>query len=165
MEDCRLLKMRQKCFLFIYPVVKFKHKYDRECCKKPGFNYSFFNIVFNFFNYWLDQWKKNFFRFSSIYYAEIQCMPQKWFVSAICVQTEREIVLIVSQSADPNHFRGTASLYIFLLQVGRWPRLTSWSRATWWLGPPSSPHQYSRTSSTTRYWVFHEKGISATCVH
>ena len=39
----------------------------------------------------------------------IQCVPRKGFGSAVCVGTEGKIdcVYIVSQSADPNHFRGT----------------------------------------------------------
>ena len=37
---------------------------------------------------------------------------QKWFGSAVCVRRHRKIVYIVSESADPNHFRGTAGKMI-----------------------------------------------------
>ena len=37
----------------------------------------------------------------------IQAVPRKGFGSAHCVQRDRCIVYIVSQSADPNPFRGT----------------------------------------------------------
>ena len=45
-----------------------------------------------------------------IYY--LQCVTRKGFGSAVCVQRDRKIVHIVSQSADPNHFRGTTAIYM-----------------------------------------------------
>ena len=43
------------------------------------------------------------------YNLQVQCVPRKWFGSAVCVQRDRQPVYnIVSQSADPNQFRGTA---------------------------------------------------------
>ena len=38
----------------------------------------------------------------------MQAVPRKWFGSAEYGQRDRYIVYIESQSADPNHFRGTA---------------------------------------------------------
>ena len=36
---------------------------------------------------------------------DIPAVPRKWFGSADCIQSDRYLVHIVSQSADPNHFR------------------------------------------------------------
>ena len=44
-------------------------------------------------------------------------MPLIGFGSAVCVQTDRSIVYIVSQSADPNHFRGTAGIELNLVYL------------------------------------------------
>ena len=42
-------------------------------------------------------------------------MPRKWFGSAVCVQRDGysvRVYIIAKQSADPNHFRGTAGITI-----------------------------------------------------
>ena len=41
------------------------------------------------------------------YSFEVQCVPQKGFGSAVCEQRNREIVHIVSETADSIPFRGT----------------------------------------------------------
>ena len=51
-----------------------------------------------------------FFLFFSI--SLIKCVPRRGFGSAVCVQRDRQIVHIVSQSADLNPFRGTAGMQI-----------------------------------------------------
>ena len=42
----------------------------------------------------------------------IQCVPGKGFASAVFVQRNREMVYIVSQTADPNTFPGTHCIKI-----------------------------------------------------
>ena len=55
---------------------------------------------------------KSFLKFSRtdmlvIDFNQLQCGPRKGFGSADCLQRDREMVYIVSQSADPNFFRGS----------------------------------------------------------
>ena len=51
----------------------------------------------------------------------IKCVPRRGFGSAVCVQRDRQIVHIVSQSADLNPFRGTAGMQI--VKVSAWSRV------------------------------------------
>ena len=48
---------------------------------------------------------------------ELQCVPRKGFGSVVCLQRDREIVyMVVSQTADPNHFGGAADI-IWLIDL------------------------------------------------
>ena len=77
------------------------------CCKKRGGGQNFavsFLLTTSLTIAKSELWSFN----TCIYY--IQCVPRKWFGSAVCIQRDSEIVYIVSLSADPNYFRRTVGI-------------------------------------------------------